>query len=120
MDTDNPVVQLCIQATQAEYAKKIDEAASLYWQAWREATDAFEKCVAAHYVARIQKDPQEMFRWNFIALTQANRVGDQRVQSYYPSLYLNMGKSCELIGNLHEAQRYYTLANELGFPHQKE
>ncbi|MGF2076150.1 hypothetical protein, partial [Enterococcus casseliflavus] len=39
-------------------------------------------------------------------------VGDERVRSFYPSLYLNMGHAYELLGNQTEAKRYYDLAAE--------
>jgi hypothetical protein len=56
-------------------------------------------------------------RWNRIALERANAVGDERVQPFYPSLYLNMGQSYELLGNHEESRRYYALAAELGAVH---
>ena len=62
----------------------------------------------------------ESFRWNQEALNRAERVKDDSVKSFYPSLYLNMGHSYELLGHLTEAQRYYDLAAQLGFPHQPE
>ncbi len=63
----------------------------------------YEACIAAHYVARFQDDPQDRFAWNKLALDKAQALGDARVQDFLPSLYLNMGKSYELIGNLAEA-----------------
>ena len=39
-------------------------------------------------------------------------VGDDRVEEFYPSLYLNRGKSREDLGNLVDACRFYTLASE--------
>jgi hypothetical protein len=42
------------------------------------------------------------------------------VQAYYPSLYVNMGRSHELLGNMDEARRYYRLAADLGLEHQAD
>ncbi|MCB9134223.1 MAG: hypothetical protein H6636_02285 [Anaerolineales bacterium] len=115
---DNHVIKLCIQGTEAEYQKRPDDARALYWQAWESATDDYEACVAAHYVARFQETPEEIFRWNQEALNRAEAVKDDRVKAFYPSLYVNMGKSYELLGNAEEAKRFYALAAELGLEHR--
>ncbi len=120
MDLTNPVIRLCAEGTRAEFEGRRDEACALYMQAWEAARDAYDACVAAHYVARCQEKPEEMLRWNQEALNRADAVGDDRIQSFYPSLYLNMGRAHELLGNQTEARRYYDLAAELGFVHQAE
>ena len=120
MDLNNPVIKLCIAGTEAEFKGQIDEARSLYQQAWAAAQDDFDTCVAAHYVARQQNNPAEKLRWNQIALDCANAVADNRVHKFYPSLYLNMGHSFEMLGNLDQAQHYYDLAAELGVIHQAD
>ena len=117
MDLNNPVIALCIAGTQAEFNHNPDEARSLYQQAWEAVQDDYEACIAAHYVARFQDDPQKKFYWNRVALERAQSVGDERVQEFYPSLYLNMGQSYELLGNQDEAQRYYEMAAALGAVH---
>jgi tetratricopeptide (TPR) repeat protein len=124
IDTNNPVIQLCIQGTQAEFRGDIALARALYQNAWEMAGDDYEACIAAHYLARHQSQPAEELRWNEEALRRADadrlsRFGDSRVGEFYPSLYLNMGQSYEKMGNPIEAQRYYALAAALGFPHQE-
>ena len=118
MDLDNPVIQLCMQGSQAELNKQPDIAHALYLQAWEIAQDAYEACIAAHYVARHQAEPEQKLYWNQIALDKADAVTDGRVQPFYPSLYLNMGHSFELLGDTAQAEHYYALAAELGAPHQ--
>jgi hypothetical protein len=120
MDIDSSPVQLCIQGTQAEFDGKPDEAHALYVQAWEAAQDDFDACVAAHYVARFQQCLEDVLRWNREALARADAVGDERVREFYPSLYLNMGRSYELLGNESEAARYYGLAAALGVMHQSD
>ena len=120
MDTNNPIIKLCVEGTQAEFKGKIDEARSLYQQAWAATQDDFDACVAAHYMARHQDDPEERFHWNQVALDRANAVADSRVQEFYPSLFLNMGQSFELLGDAGEAKRYYDLAADLGVIHQAD
>ena len=120
IESDNHVIKLCVEGTQAEFRGQIDLARSIYQQAWESAQDDYEACIAAHYVARHQDDPQQRLHWNQIALDKAKAVRDGRVDEFYPSLYLNMGQSYELIGKREEAKRYYDLAAELGVHHQDE
>jgi tetratricopeptide (TPR) repeat protein len=120
MDLDNPVIKLCVEGTRAEFEGRANVARTLFMQAWEASRDDYEACVAAHYVARYQESPEDMLRWNREALNRANAVGDDRVKDFYPSLYLNMGRSYETLGNQAEAQKYYNLAAELGFVHQAE
>lgn len=118
MNLDNPVIKLCIEGTQAEFQGQIEKARSLYQRAWEMIQDDYDACVVAHYVARHQESHTERLRWNQIALDKANAVTDGSVKEFYPSLFLNMGQSYELLGNLNEAKRYYGLAAELGVIHQ--
>jgi hypothetical protein len=71
-------------------------------------------------VARFQERPEESLRWNQISLDHANAVNDERVKDFYPSLYLSLGRSYELVDNQAEAQRYYELAAALGAIHQPD
>jgi tetratricopeptide (TPR) repeat protein len=118
MDLSNPVIELCIEGTQAEFQGQIDRARSCYQQAWEAVQDDYDACIAAHYLARCQEHPEERLHWNQIALERAEAVADARVQDFYPSLYLNLGQSYELLGKRTEAKRYYDLAAELGVVHQ--
>ena len=120
MDMHNPVMKLCAEGARAEFEGRRDDARALYLQAWESAKDDYDACVAAHYVARYQSSPQETLHWNAEALAHADAVGDERVASFYPSLYLNMGQSYEALGNHAEAKRYYELAAKLGVVHQAE
>ena len=118
MDLENPVVKLCVAGTQAEFRGALQEARALYQQAWERGRDDYEACIAAHYVARFQDDPEQKLHWNRIALERAEVVGDERVREFYPSLYLNMGQSYELLGDQDEARRYYDLAAAQGVRHE--
>lgn len=121
MDTSNPVIQLIIQGTQAEYAKQMDQACHLYQQAWQICTDAYEFTIAAHYVARCQPSPLERLHWNQIALKHAQSIiQDPRITPFLPSLYLNLGKSYEETENFEQSDRYFQLSAALGFDHQAQ
>ena len=78
-------------------------------QAWQTATDDFEASIAAHYVARHQKSPAEALHWNQIT-DRANLASEEKVRGFYPSLYLNLGKSHEDLDHLEEARHFYKLA----------
>lgn len=107
MDPNNPVVTLCAEGMQAELAGRRDDARALFLQAWDARQDAFEACVAAHYVARHQDTAEETLRWNAEALARAEEVGDERVRAFYPSLHLNLGHSYEALGDLGRARALY-------------
>lgn len=120
MDLSNPVIQIIIQGTQAEYAKNLDEACKLYRHAWQLSKDDYEFCIAAHYVARCQQSPAEKCNWNKIALNHAMAITqDPRITPFLPSLYLSLGGAYEELGNFDQSDHYFELAAALGAPHQE-
>ena len=112
MDPDNPIVRLCVQGMEYESSDRVSEASRLFMSAWMQSTDDFERCIAAHYVARHQ-NPEEALIWNQKSLDCARTVGDERVSGFFPSLYLNMGKAYENLGNRDDARRFYVMALEV-------
>lgn len=120
MDTNNPTIQLCLAGNRAEFDGRINDARALFRQAWEAAQDDYEACIAAHYVARHQPNPEDTLHWNQVALARAQAVDDERVQSFYPSLYVNLGHAYEQLGHQSEAEQYYKLAADLGLVHQTE
>lgn len=108
--TDNPVVALCVEGMQREGAGHPDAARRSFERAWASAGDDYERCVAAHYLARHQDGPHQSLEWNERCLALADRVADDRVAAFYPSLYLNIGKSHEELGERQAAQHSYQLA----------
>jgi tetratricopeptide (TPR) repeat protein len=117
IDPNNPIVQLCAEGMRAEGEQRYADARALFQQAWDSAGDDYEACIAAHFLARHQDSPADTFRWTQEALDRANVLtsesDDARVRDFYPSLYLNMGYSHELLGNHEEARRYYERAGEI-------
>ena len=120
LDTENPIIHLCILGTQAEFQGRMDDAKQLYMQAWQTACNDYEACIAAHYVARFGENPAETLRWNETALRHADASADECVNAFYPSLYVNMGRSHEECGNPAQAEKYYAKAAALGLVHQSE
>jgi tetratricopeptide (TPR) repeat protein len=110
MDPNNPVVKLCMEGMAAEAKGRFEDARHLFEQAWSFCQDDYDACMAAHFLARHQDNPQAVFEWNQEALNRANLVGDDRVLSFYESLYMNLGHSYETLGDETEARRYYDMA----------
>jgi tetratricopeptide (TPR) repeat protein len=110
MDPNNPVVKLCAAGMAAEGEGRSADAKALFEQAFAESRDDFEACIAAHYVARHQTTVEDELEWNSRALERANLVDDERVQGFYPSLYLNLAHSLEKMGRTGEACELYGTA----------
>ena len=107
MDPNNPVVKLCAQGIEIEMKGRRAEARSLYFQAWELRQNDVDACIAAHYLARHQDTPAETLRWNELALKHAMSTSDESIRSFYPSLYLNLGKSYEDLGDVSRARELY-------------
>ena len=110
MDPNNPVVKLCAQGMEEEGKGNAAKAANLFQQAWEQSTNDFERCIAAHYLARHQPNADLALRWNQEAMDCANRVADGSVAEFLPSLYLNLGKSNEDLGSVERARELYECA----------
>jgi tetratricopeptide (TPR) repeat protein len=107
---NNNVVKLCIQGIDMEEKDKPKEAGRLFLQAWNEATNDFEKYIAAHYVARHQKNVSNKLKWLETALQFALKINDDTVKGAFPSLYLNIAKSYEDLSDPDNAKKNYELA----------
>lgn len=103
-DPDNPVTRHCIAGMEAEGRGDPAAARAAFQSAWDASQDDFDRCVAAHYVARHQPDAEGTRRWNEAALRHADALGDDpRVGGLLPSLCLNLGHSLLLAGRGAEA-----------------
>lgn len=107
-DPNNHVIKLCIQGMDIE--GRPEEASKLFMQAWNEATNDFERFIASHYVARHQKSVADKLKWDETALDLALKINDDTVSGAYPSLYLNIGKCYEDLGDIERASKNYQLA----------
>jgi tetratricopeptide (TPR) repeat protein len=106
---NNPVIKLCIQGMELEGKGNPEEAGRLFLQAWNEATNDFEKFTAAHFVARHQKNVPDKLKWLESALQFALKINNDAVKGAFPSLYLNIAKCYEDLGDLDNAKKNYEL-----------
>ena len=93
---------------------KPEEAARLFLQAWNEAADDFEKFIAAHFVARHQKDAPGKLKWSLTALEHAIQMHNETGRGALPGLYLNVARCYEELNDTENAKKNYDLANSSG------
>jgi len=108
---NNNVVKLCLQGMYMEDNGKPGEALRIFLQAWDEPQNDFEKFIAAHYVARRQENISDKLKWYETALQFASNVNDDTIKSAFPSLYSNIAKCFEALGDIENAKKNYELAN---------
>jgi rifampin ADP-ribosylating transferase len=109
-DPTNPIVQLCVKGIELE-GENSYQAKALFLQAWNQASTEVEKFIAAHYLARHQNSVAEKLEWDLEALQLALEIQDGNIISSYPSLYLNVGKGYEELGDIEQAKIHYQLAS---------
>ncbi len=109
-DPNNNVVKCCLQGMGLEEKGKPEEASKLFIQAWNEAKTDLEKFLAAHYVARHQKNISDKLKWLEMSLQFALKVNNDTVKSAFPSLYLNIAKCYENLSKPDKAKKNYELA----------
>jgi len=107
---NNPVVQLCMQGMDSQARAEHEEASRLFLQAWSEATNDFERFIAAHFVARHQANPADKLQWLQTALQLALKVNDASVAAALPCLYSNIAECQEDLGDYANAKTNHDLA----------
>ena len=88
-----------------------EEASRVFLQAWNEATDDFEKFTAAYYVARHQESVRDKLKWLETSLQFASKINNDTVKAAFPSLYSNIAKCYEDLGDRDNAIKNHELAN---------
>lgn len=101
----NNVVKRCLQGMEMEQKGLPEEALQLFLQGWNEATNDFEKFLAAYYIARQQKNVPDHLKWLETALAFALKTNNVSVNSAVPSLYLNIAKCYDDLGDPEQARK---------------
>ena len=107
----NNVVKLCIQGMAMEDQGKAEEASGIFHQAWNEATNDFEKFLAAFYVARHQATDRERLQWLEKAVKSATKANTVAAASAFPGLYSQIAESYEVLGDADNAAKNRELAD---------
>jgi rifampin ADP-ribosylating transferase len=117
---NNHIVKLCLQGIDLEGKSEPEEASRIFLQAWNEATDDFEKFLAAHFVARHQPNLSDKLHWLETALQLALKINDDSVQAAFPTLYSNIAECYEDLSDLKNSKKNQELAHSFrGAPSDK-
>ena len=107
----NNVIKLCIQGVAMEEKNEPREAGKLFLQAWNEATNDFEKYIAAYFMARNLETVPDKLKWFEAALKFALTVNNESTISALPNLYSNIAKCHEELGDTRNAKKNFELAS---------
>jgi len=109
-DPNNNVIKLCMQGMAMEEQGNSNDAGKFFLQAYNEATNDFEKYIAAFYIARNQTGSTDKLQWYQTALQCALKVNDDAVKGALSSMYENIAKCYEELGDTDNAQKNNELA----------
>src|SRR3954468_196233 len=107
----NNIVKLCLRGIEFEEKGELEEANKVFLQAWDEATNDFEKFLAAYYIARRQPNASDRLKWFQTALQLALKINDDSVKGAFTSLHVNIAKCYEDLNDPDNAKKNYELAN---------
>lgn len=109
----NHVVKRCLEGMELEGRGKNLEAAGVFMQAWNEATNDFEKFLAAYYVARHQDTVGKRIEWLNSALACAAKVNDESVRAGMVALHERLAKCYEELNDASNVRVHQDLAAAL-------
>ncbi|MEI6410549.1 MAG: NAD(+)--rifampin ADP-ribosyltransferase [Bacteroidota bacterium] len=104
--TSSPV-QRCLQGMGMEEKGNPEEAGKLFMQAWNEATNDFEKFLAAYFVARHQKSVSDKLAWLQTSLQCALIVNNATVKAAISTLHLGIAECYKALNDPDNAKRHY-------------
>ncbi|MCB9320070.1 MAG: NAD(+)--rifampin ADP-ribosyltransferase [Lewinellaceae bacterium] len=107
---NNPIVKRCLQGMAQEDQGNPEEAIRIFQVVWNEATNDFERFLAAYYIARQQKDAMPQLQWLETAVHHALKTNNLSANSALPNLYLKLAACCEHLGKFDQAENYTSLA----------
>src|SRR4051812_2736357 len=105
-DPNNTVIKLCVQGMDLEQKGDNEQPKKIFMQAWKEAKTDFEKFIAAHYVTRHQTRITDKVRWMETGLEFALKTTDEGAKGALPTLYRNLSRSYEELGDQEKAKKY--------------
>lgn len=90
---------------------KSEEAGVIFFQAFDDAENDFERFLAAFFVAKNQENVSDKLKWFETALQFALKINDAAAMSALPTLYSNIAKWYEELGDSDNAKKNYKLAD---------
>ena len=119
-DPNNIVIKLCMGGMNLEASGDTEKATAMFHKAWNEATDDYERFIAAYHLARQQTSVGDKLKWMETSLQCALSIDDDNVRSAYSTLYLNIAKCYGEFGDPNNAARNHELSNSYkGVPSDK-
>ena len=109
-DPNNTVIKLCVMGMGFEDSGNAEEASAMFQKAWDEATDDYEKFIAAYFLARQKKNITDKLKWMQNSLQYALNINDDNVKSAYPTLYESIAKCYEELRDFDQAKINYELS----------
>ncbi|MBE6043159.1 MAG: NAD(+)--rifampin ADP-ribosyltransferase [Clostridium thermopalmarium] len=110
-DPNNAIIKLCMSGLGLEDSGNSEDAITMFHKAWHEATNDYERFIASYHIARIQRSISNKLKWMKTSLQCALKINDDNVKSAYSTLYLNIAKCYEELGDSENAKRNYELSN---------
>ncbi len=110
-DPNNTVIKLCMNGMNLEGSGNIEDAITIFQKAWQEATDDYERFIAAYHLTRQQKSITDKLKWMETSLQCALNINDDNVKSAYSTLYFDIAKCYEELSDSNNAKRNYELSN---------
>lgn len=106
----NKIIKHCIQGIGLEEAGNLEKARDIFLQAWNEASNDFEKYIAAFFVSRTQNNVTHQLAWLETALQHAQSINTDAVITAYSSLYSKIADCYQKLNNHEKAKKNYDLA----------
>lgn len=120
-DPNNIVINLCMNGMNLEDSGDIEGARKVFHKAWLEATDDYERFIAAYHFALRQKSSTDELKWLETSLQCALSIENDNVDSALPTIYTNLARCYEKLGdhdnakiNLELASSYQRVPSDLG------
>lgn len=101
----NHIVQRCLQGMEMEAKGNSEEAKHLFRQGWEEATNDFEKFLAAYYVARHPSSVSDRLQWLTLALEHALKAENEATNSALPTLYAQIAACYDDLNDVENAKK---------------
>lgn len=111
-DTNNAVIKLCMSGLGLEESGRNEEASAIFFQAWQESADDYDRFIAAYHFARHQESVEDKLKWMETSLQCAQSINDINVISAYSTLYASIAKCYEELGDSVLAEKNSALAKK--------